>query len=327
MRIVLLEDGGTTRVARDDAGLRLFAEVSRAQTLRFATTLRDADAEALAGYLGEEPVAVSRETLADAVAGEASFPRERLVRVQNPAKGPYFVKEGGWWRVRGAQPLHESEEAWRAYLDAYDAWVPKADPESIPELPYGDDLVRVHLAPGDAPALQPWGYIDGHARPGWGSQMQMLLGEVSATGCTARVLTVTPYVYAPRVDFADRFTEARVNGAPWAYHDGRHVFLPQRPGDYLIEVARGGEATPTVATTTASVERARFEGDTLSVGLGLPAYVFKVPDALRYHLLVAFDPKRTLVAAVDGGEAVRQGERGAVVRCDAMEVTVRFRPV
>jgi hypothetical protein len=325
LTLFLRTSEGITQAARDSEGLRLIGSVEGAQVVRVAATLRTGASDVLARYLAAGPQEVELDADGASVESDAALEQVRLFRVKNPDKGPYFVQEDGWWRVRGAQPLHKSEAAWEAYLDAHDAWIGDADPEAIPQPPYGDDLVRVRVKPGDAPRLQPYGYIDGCVRPGWGSQKQMLLGDVAAEGCSARVLHVTPYLFAPRVEFAETFASVRLDGQPWAYHDGRHVFLPQRPGTYRIDVERASETTPTLTATAALVESARFDEDVLYLRLGLPAYVFQTPEDLRYNVLIAFDPAQHAVKSVEGGELLRTGPEGAVVRCDGKDVRVLFK--
>lgn len=324
LNLAVLDGGAIDRAERTAGGLRLLSRVDKSEYLFIAATLRQGAQETLAKLLRTEPSAVELGPSGTTLTPMWECEEIRLVRVKNPAKGPYFVREEGWWRVRGAQPLRTSAEDWEAYLDAHDAWIGEGDPDTIPEPPYGDDLVRVQVRTGDEPAVQPFGFIDGCVRPGWGSQKQMLLGGVSASGCTVRVLSVTPYIFAPRVEFAGTFTSATLDGNPWAYHDGRHVFLPQHPGDYRIEVDRQGARTPSLLTTAASVERAEFADGSLRLELGLPAYVFKTPGELRYHVLIGFDAERMGIGRVEGGEVLRQGPEGTVIRCDEMQLRIEF---
>jgi len=53
------------------------------------------------------------------------------------------------------------------------------------------------------------------------------------------VLQISSFVFAPRVEFAEPFNAVFVDGKRWDYHDGRHVFLPNRRGMYRIAVRDG----------------------------------------------------------------------------------------
>lgn len=254
-----------------------------------------------------------------------TYAQVRRFEILNPKPGPYFAEEDGWWTVRGGQPLPESDEAWRRYTEAFDRWALHGHEGPMPEPPCTRDLVRLVLAPGATGRLQAWGFIDGHVRPGYGCQRQVLLRNVSPKGCTVRVVHVHGYVYAPRVEFAENFTGVRLDGAPWAYHDGRTVFLPQQPGDYAIEIESGEPwPLPTLRATAASVKRAVFAEGRLTIETELPAYVFTLPENLRYSVFVAYDPTHFGVAFVEGGECLRTGPQGGIFRLDASQAVILF---
>ena len=294
------------------------------QRLAVAATIRDPAHGQLAEYLALETETVHLGPEGHAIDNKSGVNEVRLLRIGNPEPGPYFVQEKGWWRVRGAQPLKSSESAWDDYLRNYERWRYEGRQGAMPLPPYDSDLVRLAVAPGEEAHVQKYGYINGVVRPGWGSQKQMLLGDVEPGKCTVRVLSVTPYVYAPRIEFSESFTDARINGKPWAYHDGKNVFLPQKPDDYQVEVFKEGVKTPTITTTSAQVESAQYLDKTLIVKFVLPPYVFKLPEGLNYYLGLEFDKDVLAISEVKGGEIARTGPRGAVVKCDGDLVRVHF---
>ena len=329
MTVCIIDKGGLKKLQWSKGRIDFSESVSGKQgKMIVAATLRADIGKGFEKYLASEPESIKLTTKGRSFSNRDNFTKVHLVKVSNPIKGPYFVKEKGWWSVRGAQPLHKSEQAWDAYLRAYDSWVADRVKSPIPTMPmppYGSDLIRLIIPAKSKSRLQPYGFIDGNVRPGWGSQKQMLIKDVKPEGCTVKVLSVSAYLYAPRVEFSKPFTDAKVNGKPWAYHDGKHVFLPQKRGDYKIEVVRGAKSHPTLHTTAASVESAVYKDNELTVKYELPEFVFKLPEGLNYNYYVAFDPNQTTIDAVTGGKLLRQGPYGAIVEAVTKKTTVRFK--
>ncbi len=327
MTVYILDKGGLKHLRWSQGRIDFTELVSGVERMLVAATLRDDRDQQAETYLRSKPETVTLGAKGRTFANNDSFAKVHLVEIADPIKGPYFAEEKGWWSVRGAQPLHKSEQAWDAYLTAYDAWAhDRQDAKSpMPMPPYGSDLVRLIIPAKSVSRLQPYGFIDGKVRPGWGSQKQMLIKDVGAGGCTVKVLSVSAYLFAPRVEFNAPFTEAKVNGQPWAYHDGRHVFLPQKSGTYVVEVVRGEGLGPTLQATAASIKSAVCRGKELTIQYELPEYVFKLPEGLHYNYYVSFDSQRTSIDSVVGGKLLRQGRYGAIIEALEETTTVRFK--
>ena len=170
----------------------------------------------------------------------SSVPRIRVVRVEPSGDGPYLAGEVSaqgderWWTTRPAQ-------------------VRSSD---------GADLVKIYLQPQADALLCRWGFVRGVVRPGWESQHQVALADPpSRENCLVQVLKTGPWVFAPRIEYAEPFDSVVLDGAPWAYHDGRHVFLPNRRGTYQIAVRDVGVPQPRITRTWASIRRATIETD------------------------------------------------------------------
>ena len=325
MTVCIIDKGGLKKIKWSKGRIDLAESLCGKQRMVLAATLRTDIGSDFERYLASEPETVNLDLNGKTFTNNDNFTKVHLVKVTNPIKGPYFVEENRWWSVRGAQPLHSSDEDRNKYLKAYDYWITNKDKVSMPTPPYNADLVRLIIPGGGEAKLQPYCFIDGNIRPGLGSQKQMLIKNVKADGCTVKVLSVSAYLYAPRVEFSEPFTDAKVNGRPWAYHDGTNVFLPQKRGDYKIEVVRGANKHPTLHTTSASVESAVYKNNELTVQHELPEYVFKLPEGLNYTYYVAFDSNQTTVDTVEGGKVLRQGLYGAIIEAADKTMSIKFK--
>ena len=368
--LVLLRSDAVKRVRLDGSTLRLESgPASGEQRLEFGAWIEDAakaDAQGLMDYLTERPIEVELqserpETVRAAALGDRCLPR--VVKVTNPAPGPYLVREKGWWMVRGAQPV-STREQWRRHIADFEEWLESApggqrppempvdnrwmrklaatldNPEewekalaehqkwiagglpddTVPVRPTDHDLVKVYCSEDEPGGIQPWGYAKGMVRPGCGSQYQLALRDVEAWRCSVRVFNTTAYTFAPRIEFKKPVKWCTLDGDPWHYFDGNLVFLPQRSGDYQVEVAplKDGDAPePHITRTCASVKATDFKDGTLTVETELPEYVYRIPDELRYYAFVEFDPLRWAPDSCDGCD-LEGTEKG---RC-----VVKFRP-
>jgi len=247
-----------------------------------------------------------------------------MVEVVNPKDGPYLVRENGWWRVRGAQPIYDPDDE-KKHLKTYLKWVEAGLPSgTVPMRVARRDLVKVVCTGKRETLLCRWGYIEGLVRPGPGCAYTVEIADLGRRGCRVRVLNTTPYLFAPSVEFRRPFGRIRLNGKPWAFFEGRRVLLPQKRGTYRIEVAAGEPGIPHVARTAARVSRAAFEGGTLTFRAVLPDFVRSLPERLEYHALVVYDKTRWLRRKMDGARLVRPGRRGDIIAFRPGSVAVHF---
>ncbi|MFC1718053.1 hypothetical protein ACFL6S_30610 [Candidatus Poribacteria bacterium] len=231
----------------------------------------------------------------------------KILKIANPSEGPYFVKEKGWWRVRGGQISCEQE---------------------------GIDLLKVYCPARGSAQVQRYGYILNTVKPGYGCQYTVQIGDVESSegraSCKAKVTNVTPALFAPRVRFKGEIASARVNGKPWHYYDEKGlVFLPNRPGEYRIEVSygTGDEKLPRLTRTGASVARCVYiaETRTLVFDAELPPWVRKLPEDQYYMGLIAYDKQKQEIANIEGGKVEKKGTRGDIVAFKPGTVTITFR--
>ena len=202
------------------------------------------------------------------------------VRIHNPSEGPYWVCEGGWWHVRGAQPSRQRRAT---------------------------DLLKVVLPAGETARIRPYGFLEGAVKNAWGCQYTQLLRDIvsdeSSVRLTVRVVDINPKIWAPRVRFHRRIASAQVDGQDWRYFDGPTLFLPNHRRDYRAEVTFGTPAAPHAICTFASVESMEWDESTLAVRTALPEWADSIPDGSQYYLMVAA-AGRTL-DDVAGGRVVR----------------------
>ena len=216
------------------------------------------------------------------------IPLVKTIRISNPDDGPYLVKEYGWWMFRGGNPS-EGEK--------------------------GIDFLKVYLEPNGKAVVHRYGFIDGVVKHGWGCQYTVALKDVdskpSGDSCTARVMSITPLIFAPRLQFKEPFGEVRLNGEPWHYFDEDLVFLPNKTGDYKVGVSKGGEAAPHITRTFASIERTDWTGTELIIKAELPPYAEKLPPDL--DLTMALDMAGFNVKKIHGARVVRTTPSGLIL--------------
>jgi len=313
-------EGLPNLVVRAEAVAELTAEgktvrVSPGQSDRMAATMVVLDGlyeEAMVPGLpsvteGTGPV-VGRTMTAEGLAEEntSRIPEVRILRLVGASGTPYFVEEAGGdgahrWYFRGAQPSQE-----------------------IP----GTDLLKVYLPPGGRARVVPDAFLEGVARPGWGCQYIMGLGDLRRDGSkvsfTVDVHAVTPFVFSPRVEVAGRVRQATVDGRPYEYFDGNLVFLPNRRGSYQVEVTLGEPDRPHLTRTCAVVEEARWDGERgiFTVAASLPEWCPALPSEMMLAALVNLEGKRT--AGVTAGVLAQEEDGRAVLWYrDRLEVSTR----
>ncbi|MBL8724145.1 MAG: hypothetical protein JNK49_08865, partial [Planctomycetes bacterium] len=229
--------------------------------------------------------------------GELPFAWPRLLQVQQRAGLPYAVGVDGYWCWRGAMPGPEDR-----------------------------DLLPVWTLPGQVTRVRTGPAQLGTTRPGPGCAGLLALRDVEPRAVTACVLQPSR-LGPPAVVLAEVPGEVRLDGRPWAYHDGATVFLPSRVGTYRItSSAPTGARTPTVVACSARLRECHYDGlrrELVLVADSEPDRPFDLPYTAR----LAGPPPR----AVEGGEVVAPNElrwpdAEAEAKAAAQGTTIRFRP-
>jgi hypothetical protein len=218
---------------------------------------------------------------------EAPIAMARTFEIHKPGPEPYLVEEDGWWHRRGGQPSNELAAT---------------------------DFLKLYCGPGAKARVQRDGFIDGIVRSGWGCQYLTRLKDVAQDGhlarCTVQVQNATAYVFAPRIEFAARFTRVRIDGMDWPYYDERFVFLPTNPGTYRVEVSNEGEATPHLMCATGRCEGGRWDADTktLELKIAVQPWTTAIPANQDFFALIrceSFDVAKVVGAEIVAPEILR----------------------
>ena len=206
----------------------------------------------------------------------------RAVRLREPEEGLYWVKEGGWWHVRGVQLSREQ---------------------------LGTEFCKVVMAAGEQVRIRGYGLMDGVCKAGWGCQYLEVIRDVRGRegggAVRVKVVDISPKVFAPRVEFAHEIKNVKVDGKQWRYFDERYVFLPQARGEYEVEAEYGKPDAPHVAVTFGKVGKARMEAGKLEVEMMWNEWSDrKVPEGFWYHMGVKLEGWE--LEGVQGCEVVRR---------------------
>ncbi|MBE7558594.1 hypothetical protein HS125_06500 [bacterium] len=176
-------------------------------------------------------------------------PRVEVVEVASASGGPFMVAEtgarGAYWTARGGQPLGQR------------------------------DYLKLYFQAGGSVKIQPYGFIDGIVKPGWGCQYTLAVRDnVQPRRCEVEVVKTGPFMFAPRIEWKEPFDTVLLDGKPWRYFEDNVVYLPNRPGHYVVEVSTTGQNAPRLARTFLSVERAAWnpESQTLDLSTSAPHY-------------------------------------------------------
>ena len=215
-----------------------------------------------------------------AVANPTDEELVRAVRILNPPDGPFIVCEDGWWQPRGAQTSWEQR---------------------------GTNLVKVVLPPRGTTKIAQSGLIDGLVKNGWGCQYTQLIRDIESIDCgaafTVRVVDVGPMIWAPRLTFGRSVAKVSLDGRDWHYFDASHVFLPNRRGDYKLQVTFGPASTPHVVCTFSVVDSTQWDGNRLSVKTSLPEWCEDLPAEAAYYMVVRGEHRK--LAHLESAQVVR----------------------
>ncbi len=227
------------------------------------------------------------------VRNELPIPLVKVVRVMGGGAHPYQLYEFDRWTFRGAQPslVHK-----------------------------GEDYLKCYLPPMGSVRIVRYGFLDDVAKPGWGCQYTVALRGCRRQGnrCSiaAEVKDITSFLFAPRVQFKNPVSGVLLNGNDWRYFNGQHVFLPNRRGQYQIEVVEGQAERPHLARTFAHIESASWQDGRLSFEARLPEWVQGIPEDFYFAALIRHRGQ-TLIG-LENAELVRAAESTASI--------VRFKP-
>jgi hypothetical protein len=312
LNLVLLRRGSVKSVRWEDGRLLLLSKDVSREKLRLAIAVAEP------GVALEERIPVSELGAAErslvlpegpvplTVKNDRSVPVTRVYRIGNPSPGPYLVMEDGWWLIRGGQPARSES---------------------------GGDFLKLYLPASGEVQVQRSGYILDVVKPGYGCQHTVRIADVARSGSTAscRVLVsgVTPALFAPRIRFNGEIGTARLDGSPWAYADtGGVVFLPNRPGEYRVEVdlVDAPVGDPRLCRAACSVASASYDSEAkvFEFEAEFPPWVRSLPEAQKYMALIAYDKSRYRRIAAENAEIATEGRLGDVVAFKPGVIRLRF---
>jgi len=309
--VILLDRGGVESVSwQAGSDLSFQSPGEREEHLSLAVVLAqgfydEPQYDALAKALAQElpGIRCSADGALAEIVNEHPVPLVRVVQVEGNPDRPYLVQERGWWVARGAQPSLESP---------------------------GADYVKVYLPAQGASEIQPYGMIRGVVKPGWGCQYILALGQVepraTGAGCVAKVLSLTSYLFSPRLEFSRPVHNVRLNGEAWHYYDGPFVFLPNRKGDYRVEVEYrepASEVRPRIACTYAVPEESRLEGGRLVFNAALPEWMHELPP--EYPLAALIRHEGLEIATITGARTLQDNKGlGSVIEFLPGTIEIEF---
>ncbi|MDP7396795.1 MAG: hypothetical protein QF541_07990 [Lentisphaeria bacterium] len=286
-----------------DRKLRLFTSANADRiVIRIGTMTSWLTAEHLPWLSGRDGFAAAAVVdVEGTVENPEARPVVRKVRVRSAGSLPYFVCERGYWSWRGAQPSREHP---------------------------GDDFLKVYLDGQSTARIVPDTFLDGVVKPGWGSQYQLSIADDIGQGADVvsvgvRVRSVNAAVFAPRLLFQSAVASVKLDGEPWYYFDEDIVFLPNREGEYRLEVKYGEASTPRLLASFGVPSEFEWDGSTYSFRLDLPPFSHRLPKSVYLYGAV-----RTGGAGFNPGagiEIVRETADGLVFRCKPGPVVLASR--
>ena len=250
---------------------------------------------------GEQEVHFGKKEVIE-ISNPNSFAVVRILKITDPDSSPYQVCESGWWMFRGAQPGLEHPDC---------------------------DYLKVYIPARGTVKVRRYGFIDSVVKNGWGCQYMMAIGEVksdriekSAGECVAKVFNVTPLIFAPRVEFAQKIASVMLDGKPWHYFDEDLVFLPNRPGTYRINVEYGEPVAPHLTRSYGVLESSHWDGKNLTLNFGLPPWVNKLYPDLKLTGMVKTEGQE--IESVKEASVIYQTEKGVVIEYSPGYVVVEL---
>lgn len=199
-------------------------------------TAADLDALAAACRSVFDPVVARLEDGQEfEIATQARVTVPLLVKVFDPKRAPFFVRENGSWLFRGAQPTADAD---------------------------GGRWLRVYASADQPAALAAWDPQRRSVWPGPGSLHSIALRDVDRQEFEVEVLQVGPLLAAPSVVLQRPFDRVTVNGEPWSFVDGQRILLPAEVGTYRIGTRElGRTAEPRLLQTRALVRRCTYDDE------------------------------------------------------------------
>ncbi len=230
-----------------------------------------------------------------------------VIAIDDDHDGRYYINENDWWFERGAQPCKEQP---------------------------GKKYLKICETPGKKTVIKKSDYIHDTVRAGWGSQYMMSISDINSskmeTSCTARVHSMTAYIFAPRLDFAVPFDTVLVDGKPWPYHDSRFVFLPTEPGDYKVEVRETGKLTPRMICASGMLKSGSWNESTgeLNLHVAYQPWTQNAPEGQDYFALIKHEGR--ILDDIEGAVVAPLNDLGlSDEEIDKMRETgfaIRFKP-
>lgn len=254
--------------------------------------------------LNSGEVTVQSGNLPLLIENKYNLPVVKIIKINQPNPHPYFVKEYGWWIFRGAQSSLSNPEV---------------------------DYLSVYLPAKSKAIVQSYGFIKGAVKPGWGCQYVLAIKNISKDEkkikCSVKVLSVTPYLFAPRLEFSKKVESVSLNGTPWYYFDESMVFLPNRKGTYEIEVSIDKEGSvPHLIRTAALIEETSWKDGIFSFKANLPVWSKKIPEGLKFVALIRLPKGCGKIREIEGGKVQRKGENSVLIRfIPPVEVKISLR--
>lgn len=253
----------------------------------------------------EDAILLPEEMIPLELKNTATSPLIKVVKIANPGEGPYLIEEKDWWTVRGGQTSREDK---------------------------GADYLKIYLPANGAVKVQRYGYINGIVKPGYGCQHTIALKDVVSNGekasCTVKVLSVTPALFAPRIQFSRNCGKVRVNGEGWSYTDDNGlVLLPNIPGEYTVESVGNSEIPePHISRSGAVIKHSRYikEEKCLELVTELPPWVRKLPEDQLYMGLINYNKDVYMLTAADGAKVVNSDLCGDIISFKPGTVKVYF---